>query len=57
MDENIKTFMKKLKKISGFSNVKFIFLYGSRTTGKANKLSDYDFAVYYSGTKKNDLIF
>jgi len=49
--------MQKLKKIPGFSNVKFIFLYGSRLTGKANKMSDYDFAVYYDGNKKKQFDF
>ena len=57
MDKNIRIFMQKLKKIPGFSNVKFIFLYGSRLTGKANKMSDYDFAVYYDGNKKKQFDF
>lgn len=57
MDKNINLFVSKLKKISGFAKVKFIFLYGSQASGKANKMSDYDFAVYYDGDKKERFNF
>ena len=57
MDRNVKEFIKKLKKVPGFSNVEFIFLYGSQASGKANKMSDYDFAVYYDGNKKERFDF
>ena len=57
MDQNIGIFMKKLKKVPSFANVKFVFLYGSQTDGKANKMSDYDFAVYYEGNKKERFNF
>ena len=57
MDNNVGIFIQKLKKIPGFSNVKFIFLYGSQPTGKANKMSDYDFAVYYNGNERERFDF
>ena len=57
MDNNVGIFMQKLKKIPGFPNVKFIFLYGSQVSGKANKMSDYDLAVYYDGDKKERFNF
>ena len=31
--------------------MKFVILYGSQASGKANKMSDYDFAVYFDGDK------
>ena len=43
--------MQKLKQFSDFHRVKFVILYGSQAIGKANKFSDYDFAVYYEGNK------
>lgn len=51
MEHEVKLFMKKLRKISGFRNVKFVILYGSQALGKATPMSDYDFAVYYDGDK------
>lgn len=51
MDVNIKKFMSKLRKMPDFDRVKFIILYGSQASGKANKMSDYDFAVYFDGDK------
>ncbi len=57
MEKDVKVFMQKLREIKGFSNVKFIFLYGSQITGKANKMSDYDFAVYYEGNEKERFNF
>lgn len=49
MDENIKEFMRKLRKMPDFNRVKFVILYGSQALGKANKMSDYDFAIFYEG--------
>lgn len=49
MDKNINLFINKLKKIFGFSKVKFVILYGSRAIGNFRKDSDYDFAVYFEG--------
>ena len=49
--------MKKLKALKGFHKVKFVILFGSQTTGKANKMSDYDFAVYFEGDKKERFKF
>ncbi|HLC54683.1 MAG TPA: nucleotidyltransferase domain-containing protein [Candidatus Nanoarchaeia archaeon] len=51
MDKKIVSFMKKLKKMPDFHRVKFVILYGSRASGKANLMSDYDLAVYYEGGK------
>ena len=57
MDKSIKLFIKKLKETPNFYKVKFIILYGSQTNGKASKMSDYDFAVYYEGNKKERFEF
>ena len=57
MDKNINLFMKKLKETFEFHRVKFIILYGSQTNGKASKMSDYDFAIYYEGDKKERFEF
>ena len=43
--------MQKLKKISDFNRVRFVILFGSQASGNANKMSDYDFAVYYDGNE------
>lgn len=52
MDKNIKNFIEKIKSFPDFNKVKFIILYGSQANGMAAKTSDYDFAVYYEGDKK-----
>ncbi|MBI2452068.1 nucleotidyltransferase domain-containing protein [Candidatus Pacearchaeota archaeon] len=57
MDKNIKLFMKKLKEMSDFYRVKFVILFGSQAEGRANKMSDYDFAVYYEGNDKDRFKF
>ena len=57
MDKEIKLFMKKLKEMPGFHRVKFVILYGSQALGKANPMSDYDFAIYYDGTDKKRFRF
>jgi hypothetical protein len=57
MDKKIKIFIEKLKKMPDFNRVKFAFLFGSQINGNANKLSDYDFAVYYEGSKKERFNF
>ena len=49
MKEEIKLFMKKLREMPDFNRVKFVILFGSQAEGRANKMSDYDFAVYYDG--------
>ncbi|MEK6818402.1 MAG: nucleotidyltransferase domain-containing protein [Nanoarchaeota archaeon] len=51
MDKKVKLFMEKLKKVSDFDRVKFVILFGSQAFGKANSMSDYDFAVYYDGNE------
>ena len=57
MDKNIGIFMQKLKKMPDFSRVKFVILYGSQASGNATPMSDYDFAVYYDGGKKERFNF
>ena len=57
MNKEVKKFLKKLKARKDFHRVKFVILFGSQTTGKANKMSDYDFAVYYEGDKKERFQF
>mgnify|MGYP001582993681 CR=1 FL=1 len=57
MDENVKRFMSKLRKMPDFDSVKFVILYGSQANGKANKMSDYDFAIYYDGDDKERFKF
>ncbi|MFH1802865.1 MAG: nucleotidyltransferase domain-containing protein [archaeon] len=49
MKDELKEFMKKLKKMSGFDRVKFVILFGSRAEGGARKDSDYDLAIYFDG--------
>lgn len=51
MEKEIEKFMIELKKMSDFYRVKFVILFGSRILGVANKMSDYDFSVYYDGNK------
>lgn len=46
MNKEINLFMKKLKEMPDFSRVRFVILYGSQALGKANPMSDYDFAIY-----------
>ena len=50
-------FMKKLKEMPDFNSVKFVFLFGSYSNRKQNKLSDVDFAVYHLGSKKERFKF
>ena len=51
MKKEINLFMKKLREMPDFNRVKFVILFGSQASGRANKMSDYDFAVYYEGNK------
>lgn len=57
MDKNVKMFIEKLKEMPDFDRVRFVFLFGSQANNKANKMSDYDFAVYYEGSKKERFNF
>ncbi len=57
MDDNVRLFMKELRKVPGFSRVKFVILYGSHVLDKSNKMSDYDFAVYYEGSQSERFKF
>ena len=57
MDKNVQEFMRKLRKMPDFDRVKFVILFGSQASGKANKMSDYDFAVYYEGNNKERFKF
>ncbi len=50
--EEINEFMIKLRKMPDFDKVKFVILFGSYASGKQNKFSDIDFAVYYEGNGK-----
>lgn len=38
--------MKKLERVCREHNISFAYLFGSRVEGRANKKSDFDFAVY-----------
>ncbi|MCC7573005.1 MAG: nucleotidyltransferase domain-containing protein [Candidatus Methanofastidiosum sp.] len=49
MDTNLNKELELIKKIKGFEHVRFIFLYGSTSTGNANKNSDIDLCIYYEG--------
>jgi|SRR3989344_899543 len=51
MENKVKLFLKRLKEMPDFNRVKFVFLFGSYSQGKQNKMSDIDFAVYYEGEK------
>ncbi|MEK6874067.1 MAG: nucleotidyltransferase domain-containing protein [Nanoarchaeota archaeon] len=55
--DKIKYFLNKVREMSDFDSVKFIILFGSYAYGRPNKLSDYDFAVYYVGDKKERFKF
>ena len=57
MKKEINLFIEKLKKMPDFNRVKFVILFGSQAEGRANKMSDYDFAVYYDGDGRKRFIF
>ncbi len=57
LEYKIKLFMKKLKERNDFDRVKFVILFGSQAEGRANKMSDYDFAVYYGGDNRERFDF
>ena len=57
MEDKIRFFMKKLKERSDFHRVKFVILFGSQTEGGANKMSDFDFAVYFDGNDRERFDF
>jgi len=57
MEKDIELFLKKLREMPNFNKVKFVFLYGSVAGKKENKLSDVDFAVYYSDAGKERFKF
>jgi len=57
MDKNVKNFMKRIGEMPDFDRVKFVILFGSQANGKANSMSDYDFAVYYDGDEKQRFDF
>ena len=48
--------VEKIKKFGG-ENIKFIILYGSRSTNKQTPLSDTDIAVYYDASKEQRFRF
>ena len=56
MKKEISLFMRRLKVMPDFDRVKFVILFGSQAAGKANKMSDYDFAVYYDGGDRYDFL-
>ncbi len=49
--------MKELMEMPDFDSVNFVILFGSQANRKANKMSDYDFAVYYEGNAKERFNF
>ncbi len=55
--QKINLFLKKLKEMPDFHKVKFVYLFGSYSNGKENKLSDIDFAVYYDGNRNERFKF
>ena len=57
MDREVKLFMSKLSKVNNFESVNFVILFGSRADNTANKMSDYDFAVYFEGNEKRKFRF
>lgn len=57
MKKEITLFMKKLEGMKDFDRVKFVILFGSQASGKANPMSDYDLAVYYEGNNKKRFNF
>lgn len=57
MEKQTAILMKNAKKFSDFSRVKFIFLFGSQAYGKPNKMSDYDFVVFYEGNSQERFKF
>ncbi|MBS3099630.1 nucleotidyltransferase domain-containing protein [Candidatus Pacearchaeota archaeon] len=57
MEDEIKKFVEILREMPDFNNVEFVILFGSQAEGRANKLSDYDFAVYYKGDKRERFKF
>ncbi len=57
MKEEINLFVRKLKERKDFDRVKFVILFGSQAEGRANKMSDHDFAVYYEGDKRERFDF
>lgn len=57
MEDKISLFMKKLKERKDFDRVKFVILFGSQAEGRANKMSDYDFAVYFDGNNRERFDF
>ncbi len=56
MKKEINLFMRKLRSMKDFHRVKFVILFGSQANGKANKMSDYDFAIYYDGDDRYDFL-
>lgn len=49
MSYNLDKELEIIKKIEGFQNVRFIFLYGSTATGNTKNDSDIDLCIYYEG--------
>ncbi len=57
MDKNVKIFLEKLKETPNFRKVKFVFYYGSRISGIATNLSDFDFCIFYDGDSQERFEF
>jgi len=49
MNLNLGKELEIMKKIKGFENVKFIFLFGSNVNGNMRNESDIDLCLYYDG--------
>lgn len=49
MNLNLDKELEIIKKIEGFENVKFIFLFGSTVNGNMRNDSDIDLCLYYDG--------
>lgn len=52
MDEIISK--KAIKIFEQFSEIKLVYFFGSKAAGASGPLSDYDFAVYFSGIEEAD---
>ena len=57
MENKTKVLLRKLKKMPDFNNVEFVIFYGSQVNGDANKMSDYDFVIFYRGNKQERFEF
>lgn len=50
--DDIRRFLRIIRKMKEFKKVKFIFLYGSASRGLVRKDSDIDICIFYDGSKE-----